>query len=254
MIKPETIRALAPLPLDPLACARLMQIEGAHAFSDEVLVLASRIATVEEVFAWAGHEGSPPDILLAASLRGGQDDRVKSYAGRFFRSDPLLEPDGPDGFFARVVAAGEIGFAEYRQICFARPLFDHKISFVRRKSGRSIVLNFYLREASPDPDAMFTGLSTLATVVIACLHNRTERGQAGIEGAAERMERRIAGRFEQLSTMEARVLARFALALAPAQIARALDVQVTTVKTYRVRALAKCGLRDVPELLSQVTG
>lgn len=249
-----TNQAHAQLPIDPLACARLIDVAGQSAFSSHLLEVAAQIAAVEEIFAWTGLEGSPPETLLTASLRSGQEDRVKSYAGRFFRSDPLLEPGGPDGFFVRVVGAEEIGFAEYRRICFARPLFDHKISFIRRVAGRSIVLNFYLREGSTDPDVMFQGLTTLATVAIGILYNRITQQTKGVGGAIERMERRIRGQFDQLSTMEARVVAWLSLSVSPARIAKELGVRPTTVKTYRLRALAKSGCRDVSDLLAQVTG
>lgn len=242
------------LPVDPLSCARLLQEEREADFAANLLNMAAGIASVEEIFAWTGREGAPPEVLLAASRRGGQDDRVKSYAGRFFRSDPLVERDGIDGFFVRVVTADEIGFAEYRQICFARPLFDHKISFVRRANDRSIVLNFYLREGHADPDAMLAALTTLATVAIAGLHNRIVARDTGIDSAAQRMANRLAARFDQLSAMEAKVLARFALAMTPARIAADLSVQPTTVKTYRARALAKCGCREIGEILAQLAG
>jgi DNA-binding CsgD family transcriptional regulator len=244
------IRDPATLPVDPIACAELMQAPGAEDFSNRLLELAAGMAAVEEIFAWAGQEGRPPEILAAASRHGDQGQRVKSYAGRFFRFDPLIEPGGPDGFFIRIVAADEIGFAEYRKICFMRPLFDHKISFVRRMAGQSTVLNFYLRQASSDPDGVLGGLTTLATVALACLHRRSMNHEAGIDGAADRMAERLRARLGQLSPMEARVLAHLALARSPGKIAGLLGIKSTTIKTYRARALNKCGCREVAEVLA----
>jgi DNA-binding CsgD family transcriptional regulator len=238
------------LPVDPFACADLLRAPGGRGFAKRLLDLAEGIAAVEEVFAWAGEEGRQPEILAAASRHDGQDQRVQSYTGRFFRSDPLIEPGGPDGFFMRVVAAEEIGFAEYRRICFARPLFDHKISFVRRTAARSLVLNFYLCRASADPDGVLARLATLATLAIACLHRRALDGAAGVEGAVERMAERLRERLEHLSPMEAQVLAHLALARSPSRIAGLLGIQPSSVKTYRARALAKSGCREVAEVLA----
>lgn len=240
------------LAIDPIACAELLQATGQEQFSRTLLKLATKIVAVEEIFAWVGAEGSPPAILAAASRHEGQEDRIKSYAGRFFRDDPLIEPGGPDGFFVRVVAAREIGFAEYRRICFSRPLFDHKISFVRRAVGQSIVLNFYLRQGGKDPDTVLTGLTTLATVAIASLHRRIASQSECVDDAAQRLAARIGDRFSQLSPMETRVLARLALAQSPARIAEALDIRPSTVKTYRARALVKCGCRDVASILALI--
>lgn len=238
--------------IDPLRCAALIDTCGTDAFAELLLELASEIAAVEEIFIWERQAGFPPHVLAAASWLDDQRQRVEGYAGRFFRSDPLVEQAGPMGLFLHVIAAKEISFLEYRQICFERPLFDHKISFVLRQPDHTLVLNFYLKEGASDPDPVITSLTFLANVAIASLLRQQRASEPGM--AVTRLEGRLKARFPELSRMECAVLARFALAMPPREIAKSLAIKTTSVKTYKSRALTKLGHGDAASALAQVIG
>ena len=236
--------------VDPVRCAALIDACGTDAFAELLLQLASEIAAVEEVFAWERQAGLAPQVLAAASWLDDQRQRIEGYAGRFFRSDPLVEQEGPAGFFRQVIAAKEISFNEYRQICFDRPLFDHKISFVLRQPDRSLVLNFYLREGSPNPDHVIVSLTHLANIAIASLLRQQRANDPA--AASGRLEGRLRTRFPDLSPMECAVLARLALGMPPREISRSLGIKTTSVKTYRARALTKLGQGDIASAIAQI--
>lgn len=238
--------------VDPLRCAALVDACGTGAFAELLLQLASEVAAVEEIFAWERQAGLPPRVLAAASWLDDQRQRVEGYAGRFFRADPLVEQEGPPGFFRHVIGAREISFDEYRRICFERPLFDHKISFVFRQADRSLVLNYYLREGSSDPDHVMAFLTQLANIAIASLLRQRHATEPA--RVIERLEGRLRQSFPDLSAMECAVLARFALAMPPRDVARALGIGTSSVKTYRARALAKLGQGDIASAIAQVIG
>jgi hypothetical protein len=246
-VSPTNLSSRVP---DPGKCAALIESSGTADFAQILLEMASDIAAVEEVFAWHSRAGCHPEALAAASWLDDQRKRVDDYAGRFFRSDPLVENKGPDGFFLYVIAAQEISFAEYRQICFNRPLFDHKISFVRRDAENVIALNFYLKRGAADPDDAIAGLTFLANIAITSLLRQTHPDDTG--AALRRIEGRLHKKFAELSRMECAVLARLALAMPPRNIAGSLDIKVASVKTYRARALAKLGQTDLASTLAQV--
>lgn len=248
-VSPTSLSSKVP---DPGKCAALIESSGTADFAQILLEMASDIAAVEEVFAWHSRAGCHPEALAAASWLDDQRKRVDDYAGRFFRSDPLVENKGPDGFFLYVIAAQEISFAEYRQICFNRPLFDHKISFVRRDAEHVIALNFYLKRGVTDPDDAVTGLTFLANIAIASLLRQARPND--IDATLILIEGRLHKRFAELSRMECAVLARLAVAIPPRDIARSLAIKVSSVKTYRSRALAKLGQTDLASTLAQVLG
>ncbi|QDK35558.1 LuxR C-terminal-related transcriptional regulator [Sphingomonas sp. IC081] len=236
--------------IDPARCAQLIESCGTKAFGELLLNLASEVAAVEEIFAWERHDGCPQKTLVTASWLDDQHKRVEGYTGRFFRADPLTEQGGSPGFFMHVIGKEEVSFAEYRQICFDRPLFDHKISFVQRQPGHTIVLNFLFRKGATDLEHVLTSLTTLATVAIASL---LRQGRAGkTDDALRRIEGKLQEKFPDLSHMERAVLARAALAMPPREIARSLAIKATSVKTYRSRALTKLGQVDIAPTLAQV--
>lgn len=252
MVLPASSADLALRTVDPMGCAALIDSCGTDAFAELLLRLASEIAAVEEIFAWERQSGLAPQVLAAASWLDDQRQRVEGYAGRFFRSDPLIEQAGPSGFFRHVIGAREISSDEYRRICFERPLFDHKISFVLRQPDRSLVLNYYLREGSSDPDHVIAALTYLANIAIAGLLRQQRAADPAL--AITRLEGRLRERFPDLSVMECTVLARLALAMPPRDIARALGIKATSVKTYRARALTKLGQGDITSAIAQVIG
>jgi len=242
--------ALASSTIEPARCAALIDACGTSAFPELLLDIASQIAAVEEIFAWERRAGEAPQVLAAASWLDDQQKRITSYAGRFFRSDPLVEQAGEPGFFLYVIGAAEIGFAEYRQICFDRPNFEHKMSFVRRQIDHTIVLNFYLKKGAANPDQAVANLSLLANLAIASLLREGRSGD--VTAGLQRIEGKLKSRFPVLSPMECAVLARLALAFPPRDIARSLGIKPSSVKTYRARASAKLDHSDIASVLARV--
>ena len=241
-----------PVRIDPSGYADVMDACGTDRFGAVLLSLTSRLAPVEEIYFWYREPGGAPMELAAASWLDDQRQRIAGYAGRFFRSDPVIERPGPDGGFLSVVAAEKISFPEYRQICFERPFFAHKLTFGHKGPKRLMAFNLYLRASSDEPDALIASLSSLANVAMGSAIRMLDR--TDIASVAARREERLRTRHPSLSAREAAVIARYGLAMSVAEIAADLGIAETSVATYRARGQAKLAPSTMVESLALIAG
>lgn len=241
-----------PFRIDPIGYADVMDACGTERFGETLLALTSRIAPVEEIYLWYREPGGAPVEIAAASWLDDQRKRIAGYAGRFFRSDPIVERPREDGGFLKVVAAEEISFPEYRRICFERPFFAHKLTFGHKGPKRLMAFNLYLRASTDQPDRLIAGLSSIANVAMGSALRMLERNDPA--SVATRRAERLRTRHSALSVREAAVLARYGLAMSVAEIAADLGVSENSVATYRARGQAKLSPRSMPEYLAEISG
>ena len=239
-------------PLDPELGAALVDAASSVSFAPLLLAAAQRFEPVEEIFAYSVTGSCAPERLLSSSSLGDPGERAALYARSFHRDDPAARTwrtiGSGHGFVQRVEPA-EIKPPDYRAMCFEHPAFVDKTCFGWRGEERSFVLSFYRRTGGHEDPVR--RLSALAGVALTALVRRAqlEEGRGRLE---ERLERRLARSFPQLSFRERQVCAFTIAGWTASEIADRLNIRSATVLTYRQRAYQRLSCSQASQLLTEL--
>lgn len=218
-----------------------------------MLNAAQKHGTVEEVFAYRVAGGGLPEVMASSSELADVEARVSLYTRRFHPFDPAAHAGSrvPSGSgFAEQVSAAQIARRDYRASCFERPRFTDKLCFGWRLHDQWLMVSFYRRRA--DGLAQTRQLAALASVALtAFAHQATRRNLAALP-LAQRLERRIARAYPQLTPREREVCARSLAGSTAEQIADELGVARTSVLTYRQRAYHRLEISQSSALLGSL--
>ena len=236
--------------IDPDRAAGLFDARDGKLFAERLLAIAHYLAGVEELFAYRT-DGGPPEILASSSDLAQVEERARAYQKRFHASDPVAEawratPPG-QGFMVRV-AAEAIALPAYRRLCFDQPHFAEKICFGWCWPDHALVVSFYQRRITPEPN--MPQLGALAQLAITGLR-RLARPAAPVR---DELRGRLAEAYPGLSTRECEVCARTLAGETADGIAADLGLGRSTVLTYRQRTYRKLGFSKANELLAAVMG
>ena len=239
-------------PLDPELGAALVDAASSVSFAPLLLATAQRFEPVEEIFAYSVIGSCAPKTLLSSSTLGDSGERAALYARTFHRDDPAArtwQTIGSGHGFVQRVEPAEIKPPDYRAKCFEHPAFVDKTCFGWRGEECSFVLSFYRRAGGHEnPERR---LSALAGVALTALVRRAQIGDGRVR-LEERLEKRFARSFPQLSLRERQVCARTVAGWTASDIAKRLGIRPATVLTYRQRAYQRLGFSQSSQFLAEL--
>ena len=221
---------------------------------EALLDIAFTQAAVSEVFAYVREGTGSPLQIASCGYTGSSAVRADLYSGQFHQFDPghalLRHSTDLSMRFARVPAS-LISDAVYRRECFDRPGIFEKISFVKDKAPRQLVLNFYAKRAITV--AEMTGLTRLAALALPLLAKHAELiRDSAHDSFAERLDRRLQQSYPQLTSRERETCAGTLLGKTAEAIGIDLGIAPSTVLTYRRRAYEKCRISSAAQMLQRL--
>lgn len=239
-----------PMSVSGTAYHALIGSIGAPSLADTVLSVADTEVGADEVFAYALNGVLTPQPIASSCGLAGYSDRASRYARQFHRLDPLLQLPPEKGGDMRMtrIGAEDIDDRDYRRLCYDRPAFAEKLSFVRRFGSESVVLSIYRRRGRERCE--IADLQAFAEVVLPILrrHGEIVGANAG-QTMLQRIEERMALQFPALSARELAVCGRTLIGMTAEAIGLELDIRTSTVRTYRRRAYERYAISSANQFL-----
>ncbi|MBO9514627.1 MAG: helix-turn-helix transcriptional regulator [Variovorax sp.] len=233
---------------------------GTTQLAASYLVAMHRVLPVTFCTVFAANAAGGIETVSAASSYGHTAERTaeRYVAERFDLLDPHMAwlaaralPKRPQLWIAHHVAT-EVADAAYRAACYTDVGIRERASvLLLMPTGQRAAVSFYRSLAQPDFDREdFRRLETHAQL-LADATMAHGRSAAARHDAAEPL---LASRLLALSLREREVVGHLLAGRTAKEAARAIGIELTTVRTHQYRAFRRLGIRTLKELLRGTNG
>lgn len=188
----------------------------------------------------------------------GLIDLLPLYAKSYLPLDPVNDafraaPECSDLAFQRT-RPSDISSAGFRRRFFDEPGIVERLSIVQRGAGSWRGMNVVRHQSDGYlSDEEITSLINIAWLVLPMLPLNRSRAQSAPQLTVPQLEDRFETRFPTLTRRERQVCARAAIGMTVEATALDLDIQKTSVLTYRQRAYGRLNVTSPYQLCSLVS-
>jgi DNA-binding CsgD family transcriptional regulator len=243
--------------IDAMHIAQLVEHVDDERFDQALLGILQEKGPAVEVngFLYAARDRDPRPVSWCGRP-DGTALRVDRYARGYHRYDPTLHSlpslNERHATLVNVLMAERIGDAAYRRTCFESPAFSQKISVAHAGAdGEWTILNIYLGERNVGQETV-QRLAAFGSLVAPFLRRRGNGALVQPRHAADRVSRKLEGRFPTLTERERSVCALTMIGKSSGEIATALGIRPGTVITYRRRAYERLGVSSAAALVAEI--
>jgi DNA-binding CsgD family transcriptional regulator len=226
--------------IDAMHIAQLVEHVDDERFDQALLGILQEKGPAVEVngFLYAARDRDPRPVSWC-----GRPDGTALRVDRYARGHATL---------VNVLMAERIGDAAYRRTCFESPAFSQKISVAHAGAdGEWTILNIYLGERNVGQETV-QRLAAFGSLVAPFLRRRGNGALVQPRHAADRVSRKLEGRFPTLTERERSVCALTMIGKSSGEIATALGIRPGTVITYRRRAYERLGVSSAAALVAEI--